>query len=466
MEQSQRDIVYCHQCENEWYRDEGGLTCPDCQSDFTEIVEGGSDLRAHGEDHDLPGPEHSTLQRMLDTSNNHPLQDHDPWNAPDPDEDDIDHFQWQRQAAPGQFHASFNRTYNLDGRGQAQGQGAGAGAGGGLLGMIGNMVGGLLQQPQQAPQQGHGHGHDDDHTRGRSQEEGGDAASTPGSPNASEQQSGRPGTFTRHVHGPGYSFTMTATTASNLSPRNANNPQPFNAQPQDMDDLMQQMFNNIGGFPPLMPGQDPRQNQQPRGPGGNPVFPATILQLLNNLAIPGNGVQGDAVYSQEALDRIVSQLMEQHQSGNAPGPASEAAIRSLPTRAITDDDAGDSGTADCSICMDTVPTGGTVTVLPCSHWFHADCIHAWLGEHDTCPVCRKGIMPRDSTAESEGARASGQAPLNDHSTAAASTAASTAPSAGGGNSNSSAGVFSRMRDAFGGGGGGGGSAPGGGDSST
>ena len=251
---------------------------------------------------------------------------------------------------------------------------------------------------------------------------------------------------------------MTATTASNLTPRNANNPQPFNAQPQDMDDLMQQMFNNIGGFPPLMPGQDPRQNQQPRGPGGNPVFPATILQLLNNLAIPGNGVQGDAVYSQEALDRIVSQLMEQHQTGNAPGPASEAAIRSLPTRPITDEDAGDSGTADCSICMDTVPTGGTVTVLPCSHWFHADCIHAWLGEHDTCPVCRKGIMPRDSTAESGGARASGQAPLNDHSTAAASaaTTSQTAPSAGG---SSSAGVFSRMRDAFGGGSGGGG-APG------
>jgi hypothetical protein len=272
MEQpQQRDIVYCHQCENEWYRDEGGLTCPDCQSDFTEIVEGGNDPRAQGDDHDLPGAENSTLQRMLDTSNNHPLQDHDPWNAPDPDEDDIDHFQWERAAQPGQFHASFNRTYNLDGRGQAPGQGAGAGAGGGgLLGMIGNMVGGLLQQPQQGQQQpGQGQEHEHDHTRGRSQEEGRDAhASTPGSPNAGEQQeqSGRPGTFTRHVHGPGYSFTMTATTASNLSPRNANNPQPFNAQPQDMDDLMQQMFNNIGGFPPLMPGQDPRQNQQPRHP--------------------------------------------------------------------------------------------------------------------------------------------------------------------------------------------------------
>ena len=34
----QRDLVFCHECENEWFRDEGGLTCPDCRSDFTEIV--------------------------------------------------------------------------------------------------------------------------------------------------------------------------------------------------------------------------------------------------------------------------------------------------------------------------------------------------------------------------------------------------------------------------------------------
>jgi hypothetical protein len=33
-----RDIVFCHQCENEWYRDEGGLVCPECGSDYTEIV--------------------------------------------------------------------------------------------------------------------------------------------------------------------------------------------------------------------------------------------------------------------------------------------------------------------------------------------------------------------------------------------------------------------------------------------
>ena len=43
--------------------------------------------------------------------------------------------------------------------------------------------------------------------------------------------------------------------------------------------------------------------------------------------------------------------------------------------------------------------GDTVTVLPCSHWFHHECIRAWLGEHDTCPHCRKGIMPRDPGTE-------------------------------------------------------------------
>lgn len=312
--------------------------------------------------------------------------------------------------------------------------------------MIGNMVGGLLQQPPQ--QQGQGYGQQE---RGQGQGDDHEARpqSAPGSPNTGEQQQGgRQGTFTRHIHGPGYSFTVTATSGGNLSPRNANNAQPLNAQPQDMDNLMQQMFNNIGGFPPLMPGQDPHQNQQqPRGPGGNPVFPATLFQLLNNLAPPG-GVHGDAVYSQEALDRIVSQLMEQHQAGNAPGPASEAAIRSLPTRPITEADGSDAGLADCSICMETAPLGQIVTALPCSHWFHEECIRLWLGAHDTCPVCRKGIMPQDSAAEGGGARTSAQAPLNDTSTAAA--AAATTPSGAGSNS---AGVFSRMRDAFGGGGG-------------
>ena len=32
------DVVYCHTCDNEWFRDDWGLTCPHCDSEATEIV--------------------------------------------------------------------------------------------------------------------------------------------------------------------------------------------------------------------------------------------------------------------------------------------------------------------------------------------------------------------------------------------------------------------------------------------
>jgi Zn finger protein HypA/HybF involved in hydrogenase expression len=33
-----REVVYCHLCSNEWWKDEHGLTCPRCEGDATEIV--------------------------------------------------------------------------------------------------------------------------------------------------------------------------------------------------------------------------------------------------------------------------------------------------------------------------------------------------------------------------------------------------------------------------------------------
>ena len=145
-------------------------------------------------------------------------------------------------------------------------------------------------------------------------------------------------------------------------------------------------------------------------------MPPQFANILGGLFAGAQGGQfGDAVYSQEALDRIITQLMEQHQTGNAPGPASEAAIKSLPTKTIAKSDQDDaSGRADCSICMDEVPLGETVTELPCHHWFHADCIRAWLGEHDTCPHCRQGIMPKEGGgAQASQPRAPGERPMYD-----------------------------------------------------
>lgn len=138
--------------------------------------------------------------------------------------------------------------------------------------------------------------------------------------------------------------------------------------------------------------------------GGN-----AFVQLLSSMGVLGaNGQMGDFVYSQEGLDRIVTQLMEQTASSNAPGPAPQAAIDNLPRRVVDEEMLGAEHKAECSICMDEVNIGEEVTVLPCKHWFHHTCVGAWLKEHDTCPHCRKGISQNQSGGANSTA-ANGQA---------------------------------------------------------
>lgn len=34
----QRELMFCHECNDEWYRDQHGIICPECGSEFTEVV--------------------------------------------------------------------------------------------------------------------------------------------------------------------------------------------------------------------------------------------------------------------------------------------------------------------------------------------------------------------------------------------------------------------------------------------
>ena len=148
------------------------------------------------------------------------------------------------------------------------------------------------------------------------------------------------------------------------------------------------------------------------GPGGAPMDgyrpPGHPLGMLAAMLSPANARAGDAVFSQEALDRVIDNLMQQHNASSAPGPASETAISALPKIKIAKEHLDSNGKAECSICMDTLSIGDEVTELPCKHWFHGECVAAWLREHDTCPQCRRGITPQDGDANTP--RATGEAP--------------------------------------------------------
>jgi E3 ubiquitin-protein ligase RNF115/126 len=157
--------------------------------------------------------------------------------------------------------------------------------------------------------------------------------------------------------------------------------------------------------------------------------PPPFVHLLQSMGLmPGGGQLGDFVYSQEGLDRIVSQLMEQTATSNAPGPAPQAEIDALPRKQVSEDMLGPEHSAECSICMDGVAVGENVTELPCKHWFHHACVSAWLAEHNTCPHCRQSISKQGG--EKNPAATSGDQASGDQASAGAqSTGSRTMPGA-------------------------------------
>ncbi|KAL9594642.1 MAG: hypothetical protein Q9219_006926 [cf. Caloplaca sp. 3 TL-2023] len=179
-------------------------------------------------------------------------------------------------------------------------------------------------------------------------------------------------------------------------------PSPTNTGNNHLQDVMQALFQNIATA------SDPN-SPHPGGSRPSPGFPG-LHQLFASVLNPANPAHGDVVYSEEALDRIISQFMENQAGSSAPGPASAAAIEALPKKQVDKSMLGSDGKAECSVCMDNVELGDQVTVLPCQHWFHGECVGAWLKEHDTCPHCRQGIMPKDAGNEASSPRSPGQEP--------------------------------------------------------
>ncbi|KAI3983779.1 hypothetical protein MKX01_001183 [Papaver californicum] len=59
---------------------------------------------------------------------------------------------------------------------------------------------------------------------------------------------------------------------------------------------------------------------------------------------------------------------------------------------LIENDNHNSNDRSCMVCMDRLWVGTRAKSLPCNHIFHAHCILAWLGQHDSCPLCRSEIV--------------------------------------------------------------------------
>ncbi|KAL4242479.1 hypothetical protein ABKN59_011723 [Abortiporus biennis] len=129
-------------------------------------------------------------------------------------------------------------------------------------------------------------------------------------------------------------------------------------------------------------------------PGTNGQAPPDFLQGM----FPGaeNGRMGDYVFNQEALDQIITQLMESSQPH--PVPATEEIMNKLPREVL--EEGSPLLEKDCAVCKDQFslttedPDEQVIVTLPCKHPFHEPCIMPWLKSSATCPVCRYELVPQ------------------------------------------------------------------------
>lgn len=133
------------------------------------------------------------------------------------------------------------------------------------------------------------------------------------------------------------------------------------------------------------------QGSEPQPGGGRPPDLATVLNQLFASLLNPHAIHGDGVYTQEALDRIITNLMEANPQSNAAAPASAEAIARLARKPLDEEMLGPELKGECTICIDDMGVGDMATVLPCRHWFHDECVVLWLKEHNTCPICRAAI---------------------------------------------------------------------------
>ncbi|KAH8556265.1 hypothetical protein BGW37DRAFT_471736 [Umbelopsis sp. PMI_123] len=124
---------------------------------------------------------------------------------------------------------------------------------------------------------------------------------------------------------------------------------------------------------------------------GNNTEPMELFPIAGNM--------DDYVFSQNRLDDIITQLLDQATNRNAPPPASEEIIAKLKSRKTTSQDTVDN--QDCSVCKEEFSVSEDVLILPCEHFFHRDCIKQWLLVNGTCPICRYSLtVDTESTSQS------------------------------------------------------------------
>ncbi|CAK8533334.1 unnamed protein product [Lathyrus sativus] len=116
---------------------------------------------------------------------------------------------------------------------------------------------------------------------------------------------------------------------------------------------------------------------------------------INNLYL---AVQEGFISGNTDYDILFSQLLENESGLKGSPPAAKSFVENLPLVELTEEELKKKDVT-CAICRDEVIAEEKVRKLPCSHYYHGDCILPWLNIRNTCPVCRFELPTDDADYE-------------------------------------------------------------------
>jgi E3 ubiquitin-protein ligase RNF115/126 len=116
-----REVVYCHLCGNEWYRENGSLICPSCDGEVSEIVRKELALPLnHANSSQItpesdPRPPTIPDNRPVTPPELQSLRNHNPWQFDDSDPEESDISEHIRRGPGGSIFIT--QTYRHSARG-------------------------------------------------------------------------------------------------------------------------------------------------------------------------------------------------------------------------------------------------------------------------------------------------------------------------------------------------------------
>ncbi|XP_047263686.1 uncharacterized protein LOC107858714 [Capsicum annuum] len=120
-----------------------------------------------------------------------------------------------------------------------------------------------------------------------------------------------------------------------------------------------------------------------------------VLLAVNNiersLEFDGNDDGIAHVYDTDH-EALFGQFLESEGAMKGSPPAAKSVVENLPLVVLKDEE----NKTACAVCKDEILVVEKVTELPCSHYYHWECIVPWLNIRNTCPVCRHEL-PTDDT---------------------------------------------------------------------